>query len=317
MATTETRPGEGAARERKVDAFVFDCVCHVFNFDKANALGPPGELFDEHLYAFHQLLTKEGEPVLSREEFFREWSVDEIYDMVIEGSDTDMIAAQPLPLTDLFHDGLSPWEKCAEMAAKHPDRAVFWGSVNPLEGKKALDLMTRQVEDHGAKAFKFYNVRYDYGQPFPWRMDDPRIAYPVVRARAGARGQPDRRAQGRAARPAADRAHAHVRHGRRRGELPRHQLRHLPRRAAVARRGAVADRALSEPLRLDRRHGELHLAPAARLRRDAREDDVVVRGGQDHLRRRVPDLAPAVGARGVLELRAARATSSRSGATRS
>ena len=65
------------------------------------------------------------------------------------------------------------------MAQKHPDRAVFWGSVNPLEGKKALDLMTRQVEDYGAKAFKFYNVRYDYGQPFPWRMDDPRIAYPV------------------------------------------------------------------------------------------------------------------------------------------
>ena len=55
MAITETSPE--TARERKVDAFVFDCVCHVFNFDKANALGPPGELFDEHLYAFHQLLT--------------------------------------------------------------------------------------------------------------------------------------------------------------------------------------------------------------------------------------------------------------------
>ena len=177
MAITEERPE--AAGKRKVDAFVFDCVCHIFNFDKKNAIGPPGELFDEHLYAFHQLLTREGEPVLSRDEFFREWSVDEIYDMVIEGSDTDMIVAQPLPLTDLFHDGLSAWEKCAEMAAKHPDKAVFWGSVNPLEGKKALDLMTRQVEDHGAKAFKFYNVRYDYGQPFPWRMDDPRIAFPV------------------------------------------------------------------------------------------------------------------------------------------
>jgi predicted TIM-barrel fold metal-dependent hydrolase len=179
MATTDTASTASGARERKVPAFVFDCVCHIFNFDKANALGPPGDLFDEHLYAFHQLLTRAGEPILSRDEFFREWSVDEIYDMVIEGSDTDMIVAQPLPLTDLFHDGLSPWEKCAEMAAKHPDRAVFWGSVNPLEGKKALDLMTRQVEDHGAKAFKFYNVRYDYGQPFPWRMDDPRIAFPV------------------------------------------------------------------------------------------------------------------------------------------
>ena len=99
--------------------------------------------------------------------------------MIIDDSDTDMIVAQPLPLTDLFHDGLSSWEKCAQMAKKHPDRAVFWGSVNPLEGKKALDLMTRQVEEFGAKGFKFYNVRYDYGRPFPWRMDDPRVAFPV------------------------------------------------------------------------------------------------------------------------------------------
>ena len=164
---------------RKVDAFVFDCVCHIFNFDPANALGGPGLMFDEHLYAFHQLLTKEGERVLGREEFMKEWSVDEIYDMVIAGSDTDMIAAQPLPLTDLFHDGLSDWKKCAEMASKHPDRAVFWGSVNPLEGKKALDLMEIQVKEFGAKAFKFYNVRYDYGSPFPWRMDDPQVAFPV------------------------------------------------------------------------------------------------------------------------------------------
>jgi predicted TIM-barrel fold metal-dependent hydrolase len=179
MATIETRPQDEAARERKVSAFVFDCVCHIFNFDPANAIGQPGQMFDEHLYAFHQFLTREGETVLDRESFMREWSVDEIYDMVIEGSDTDMIVAQPLPLTDLFHDGLSDWRKCADMAARHPDRAVFWGSINPLEGKGALDLMKRQVEDHGAKAFKLYNVRYDYGQPFPWRMDDPRIAYPV------------------------------------------------------------------------------------------------------------------------------------------
>ena len=129
MATTETLAK--SQREPKVSAFVFDCVCHIFNFDPANALGSPGQLFDEHLFAFHQLLTREGEQILSREEFMREWSVDEIYEMIIEDSDTDMIVAQPLPLTDLFHDGLSAWEKCAEMAAKHPDRAVFWASINP------------------------------------------------------------------------------------------------------------------------------------------------------------------------------------------
>jgi predicted TIM-barrel fold metal-dependent hydrolase len=159
-------------------AFVFDCVCHIFNFDMNNAFGPPGQLFINHLYAFHQFLTAAGEPVLPPEKFLREWGVDEIYDMIINNSDTDMIVAQPLPLTDLFKDGLSAWEKCAQMAQKHPDRAVFWGAVNPLEGKKALDLMEIQVKEYGAKAFKFYNVRYDYGQPFPWRMDDPRVAFP-------------------------------------------------------------------------------------------------------------------------------------------
>src|SRR5439155_9608471 len=106
-------------------------------------------------------------------------NIDEIARMVFEESGTDMIVAQPLPLTDLFYDGLSQWEKCAAMAQKYPDRAIFWESVNPLEGRKALDLMERQVKEYGAKAFKLYNVRYDYGEPFPWRMDDPRIAFPI------------------------------------------------------------------------------------------------------------------------------------------
>ena len=76
------------------DVFVFDCVCHIFNFDKSNAFDSAGDLFDEHLYAFHAFLTKEGEKVIDRDDFFREWSVDEIYDMVIEESDTDMIVSQ-------------------------------------------------------------------------------------------------------------------------------------------------------------------------------------------------------------------------------
>ena len=161
------------------DAIVFDGVAHVFNFDKKNALGPAGEMFQNHLYAFHATLTPEGEPVMAAEEFLRQWTVDDIREMVYGQSSTDLLCAMPLPLTDLFKDGLSPWEECAELASRDPDRTVFWGSVNPLEGRRALDLMERQVGEFGAKAFKFYNVRYDYGRPFPWRMDDPQVAFPV------------------------------------------------------------------------------------------------------------------------------------------
>ena len=161
------------------DAIVFDGVAHVFNFEKKNALGPAGEMFINHLYAFHATLTPEGEPVMPAEEFLRQWTVDDIDEMVYRNSSTDMLCAMPLPLTDLFRDGLSPWEECAELARRNPDRTMFWGSVNPLEGRRALDLMERQVGEFGAKAFKFYNVRYDYGRPFPWRMDDPQVAFPV------------------------------------------------------------------------------------------------------------------------------------------
>ncbi len=100
------------------EAFVFDCVCHVFNFDMKNAYGKPGQMFINHLYAFHQVLTPPGERLLGPEEFLREWGIDEIARMVFEESGTDMIVAQPLPLTDLFYDGLSQWEKCAAMAQK-------------------------------------------------------------------------------------------------------------------------------------------------------------------------------------------------------
>jgi uncharacterized protein len=161
------------------DAIVFDGVAHVFNFEKKNALGPAGEMFINHLYAFHATLTPEGQPVMAADDFLRQWTVDDIDEMVYRQSSTDMLCAMPLPLTDLFRDGLSPWEECAELASRRPDRTVFWGSVNPLEGRRALDLMERQVGEFGAKAFKFYNVRYDYGRPFPWRMDDPQVAFPV------------------------------------------------------------------------------------------------------------------------------------------
>jgi uncharacterized protein len=161
------------------NVLVFDCVAHPFNFAPQNVIDQPGELFRQHIFAFHNVLTPESEPKLSAEEFLKEWSTQEISRMVFDESDTDMLVAMPLPLTDLFHDGLSPWERCAKLRDENPNRTIFWGTVNPLEGRKALEQMEVQVEEYGAKAFKFYNVRYDYGEPFPWRMDDPKVAFPI------------------------------------------------------------------------------------------------------------------------------------------
>ena len=112
------------------DAIVFDGVAHIFNFEKKNALGPAGEMFINHLYAFHNVYGPGPDAPGARSSCASGPWIDE---MVYEHSTTDMLCAMPLPLTDLFRDGLSPWEECAELAARRPDRTVFWGSVNPLE----------------------------------------------------------------------------------------------------------------------------------------------------------------------------------------
>jgi uncharacterized protein len=119
------------------DAFVFDGVAHPFNFEADNARGRAGQMFSNHIYAFHNALTPEDQPLMSADEFLRKSSVEEIHEMVDGNSDTDMLVAMPLPLSDLYKDGLSPWTERAKLAKLDPDRTVMWGTVNPLEGKQA------------------------------------------------------------------------------------------------------------------------------------------------------------------------------------
>jgi len=165
--------------------FVFDSVAHVPNLEFKNALGQAGEMLIHGLYGFHGALTPPDAGVLSQEQFCRKWTAADIHRMVFDESPVDMVISMPLPLDDLGRDGFSPVADCAELAAIDPERVVFWGSVNPLQGRAALDEMERQVGEYNARAFKFYNTRYDFGSPMGWRMDDPQIAFPAfAKARA-------------------------------------------------------------------------------------------------------------------------------------
>ena len=48
------------------DAFVFDGVAHPFNFEADNARGPAGQMFSNHIFAFHNALTPEGAATVVR-----------------------------------------------------------------------------------------------------------------------------------------------------------------------------------------------------------------------------------------------------------
>ncbi|MFL6191694.1 MAG: hypothetical protein ACJ75E_17945 [Actinomycetes bacterium] len=116
------------------DAIVFDGVAHVFNFEKKNALGPAGEMFINHLYAFHAALTPDGETVLPP------GGVPARVDPRRDRRDGlpperhRQAGRHAAALTDLFKDGLSRWEDCAELARRNPERTVFWGSLTSSLG---------------------------------------------------------------------------------------------------------------------------------------------------------------------------------------
>ena len=70
------------------DCFVLDCVVHPFNFDRSNFLSPSAEMFANHLYAFHQVLTPAGQRLLQPEEFLRDWAPAEVAEMALAESRT-------------------------------------------------------------------------------------------------------------------------------------------------------------------------------------------------------------------------------------
>ena len=127
------------------DAFVFDCVAHPFNFDPKNAFGNAGLMFNNHLYAFHNALTPDDQPKLPSEEFLREWTPSDIRKMVYEESDTDMLVAMPLPLTDLFRDGLSPWESCADLALHQVQRLASLQRVDRSPEDRPVRVAAGQI----------------------------------------------------------------------------------------------------------------------------------------------------------------------------
>jgi hypothetical protein len=102
---------------------------------------------------------------------------EEVYDLVFERGLTDMAMAQVVPIFDWYKDWFAPVAAQHAMAEAYPDRVIFCGGVDPsFHGlEDALDQMTFQVEEMGARSFKFYNGHVRNS----WRCDDEEIAYPM------------------------------------------------------------------------------------------------------------------------------------------
>ncbi|OBI82308.1 amidohydrolase family protein [Mycobacterium sp. 1245805.9] len=108
----------------------------------------------------------------------RRWTVHDMANVVFADGVTDMAMAQAVVLYDVYKDGFAPVQAQYEFARAYPDKVLFCGGVDPLypHGANSVrDEMTRQVEELGARSFKFYNGHISNS----WRCDDREVAYPM------------------------------------------------------------------------------------------------------------------------------------------
>jgi len=98
-------------------------------------------------------------------------------DLVLRQSETSVALLNCLALKD-FYGGkhmLTP-EEAVEVRSMMPDRVVVLGSVDPADGKAALDDLERQVKDYKITGIKLYPGDYNHRG---WHADDEKIAYPL------------------------------------------------------------------------------------------------------------------------------------------
>ena len=164
------------------DYFVLDAVTHAYNHLPSNWVDPVlGHAMVE--LAYH-LAADPPNPryAMTREQYLIDWQVDDVANLLFKESDTDVAVMHPLAIAS-FKDGYCSVAKAAEALEKYPTRFIgAYACVDPLKGDEAVLSIGEQVDMLKPLGLKLYPTSYDGQKPVNWRMDDPKLIYPLYEA---------------------------------------------------------------------------------------------------------------------------------------
>ncbi len=162
------------------DILVADGVIHGYNWTPDNYSIPQTATFANAGAGFHQLLTKPGPGRLTAAEFLRDWSVEELEEILFLESPVDFVSYHHTPIYDFWKDGHSDLDKGFEIRDRNPNRVIVYGAVTPTHGAKALREMEWLVKEKNVNGIKLYAARYENGRTIPNNLDDPTFGLPFV-----------------------------------------------------------------------------------------------------------------------------------------
>jgi predicted TIM-barrel fold metal-dependent hydrolase len=161
------------------DWVVADGVVHAYNLSQDNAISHLTPVFSEAFYVLHDMLSP-SEFKLDHGSFMRDWSDVDLERILFLESQVDVAGYHALPLFDYYRDGLSSLEKGVRLRDRNPGRIILYGTVNPLEGVRALEELEAQVKGYGIRGVKVYPAHYYRGKTLPVRLDDPSFGIPLI-----------------------------------------------------------------------------------------------------------------------------------------
>lgn len=159
--------------------FVLDAVTHAYNQLPENWEDPSLGLAMVELA--YNLAADPPDPryAMTREQYLIDWRVDDMASLIFRESDTDVAVYHPLAISS-FKDGYSSLAKAREALDLYPNRFIgSYACVDPLKGADALASMEAQVKELNPLGLKLYPTSWDGRAPVSWRMDDPKLIYPL------------------------------------------------------------------------------------------------------------------------------------------
>jgi predicted TIM-barrel fold metal-dependent hydrolase len=161
--------------------FVIDAVVHAFNLHPDN-YAVPEHARDIAAQVLGAMSATPPDLLLSPESIMRDWPIEDTTSMLFHESVTDVAIYHPTPIY-AFKDGFSSIDKGVEAITKWPNRYVgAYAAVDPLGGKDAVAFLREQVDVLNPIGLKLYPASWGTGGAQGWRMDDPKVAFPLYEA---------------------------------------------------------------------------------------------------------------------------------------
>jgi uncharacterized protein len=158
---------------------VLDAVTHAYNFEPSNYRVPNDARLVAQLSYFMARNPPDRRYALPAEVYLSDWSCDDVANLMFRESATDFAVMHALPIS-AFHDGLVSIEKAAEAIERWPNRFLgAYAAVDPLLGEQAIRELERQAELLRPLGLKLYPNSWATGAIELWRMDDPKVIYPL------------------------------------------------------------------------------------------------------------------------------------------